>query len=109
MMLAFSTVVGIAYAMWLFDCLVRWEYDHHRDQWEAHGRPRGFYWKPQERSSTWAQQWLGLVWTWKAPKWILENPSASRWLLQYRIIGVASQAAILGFLYFAHRTTNFIH
>ena len=39
--LAFAAVV---YGMWVFDRLIRWEYEHHREQWERDGKPVGIFW-----------------------------------------------------------------
>ena len=47
-------IVGatVLYNLWLFDCLARWEYEHHREQWERDGKPSGFLaWRPKEPKS----------------------------------------------------------
>jgi len=48
-LIAMMIVSAIVYQMWLFDCLIRCEYEHHREQWERDGKPSGFFWHPKER------------------------------------------------------------
>ncbi|HXB02762.1 MAG TPA: hypothetical protein VNV15_08105 [Opitutaceae bacterium] len=88
--LAFLTLMlGVVYTMWLFDCLVRWEYDNHREQWERDGKPDGFFWRAKECvfwSSDLAKKKLGFWWMVKTPDWISESPKLRRQLFQMRII-----------------------
>jgi len=75
--------------MWLFDCLVRWEYDHHREQWERDGKPDGFFWRAKECvfwSSDFAKKKLSFWWMFKTPGWISESQRTRRWLFRLRML-----------------------
>ena len=88
-LLFMGAVVGICYSMWLFDCLVRWEHDHQREQWKTDGRPDGYFWQPEKKyawSSDLAKKRLGLVWVFRTPDWIRNNPTTRRLLIRMRVI-----------------------
>jgi hypothetical protein len=40
-----AVIALVLFYMRLFDRLVRWEYQHHREQWERDGKPDGFFWR----------------------------------------------------------------
>jgi hypothetical protein len=85
--------------MWLFDCLVKWEYEHHRDQWERDGKPVGFLrWHPKEDrigSGSGTAQQLNILWLFKTPSWALGSPQCRRWLIYKRVTTLAATLAIL--------------
>ena len=99
--LAILACGAILYVMYIFDQLVRWEYDHHRDQWEHDGKPDGYFWRP-EQSTFWtsnaAKKQLGFIWLFKTPQWVIENPKCQRWLLQFRIISATAVFIVLALL-----------
>ena len=77
--------------MYLFDNLVKWQYEHNREQWEKDGKPYGFMtWPPKGfPSKGWS---LGLTekrldgsWLCKTPKWVSESKDCLRWLFYKRI------------------------
>jgi len=98
-------IVGIAvfYNLWLFDCLVRWEYEHNREQWERDGKPTGFLvWRPKEirgRSSGGIEQGLNLRWTFKMPDWAAKNPECRWWIIQKRLASLAVVLIIVTVLF----------
>jgi hypothetical protein len=97
--IAMAIILAIVYQMWLFDCLVRWEYEHRREQWERDGKPSGFYWRPKE-SLFWlsnsAMHRLAGVLVFRTPDWAVEVPECRRWILQMRLsILVAGICALL--------------
>lgn len=87
--------------MWLFDCLVKWEYEHHREQWERDGRPTGFLrWHPKEGrfwSGSGAAQQLNFVWLFKTPEWARGNSECRR-LLAYKRVTTLAALVVLGLL-----------
>ena len=93
-----AVILSVIYQMRLFDCLVRWEYEHHRDQWERDGRPEGYFWRPKEAafwSSDSAKKQLGFVWLFRTPDWIAERPDCRRWLNRLRTISFLATLAVL--------------
>ena len=70
-------VSAAAYGSWLFDKLVRWEYENHRSEWERDGKPDGYFWRPAE-ATRWAsdnaKKRLGLAWLFITPQWIETQP-----------------------------------
>ena len=92
-----AAVIAVVYNMWLFDCLVRWEYQHHRGQWERDGKPDGYFWRPPECaawSSDLAKKRVGLEWLFCTPEWA-ERSDCRRWLAQMRIISIGASIAVL--------------
>jgi len=93
-------VVGatVLYNLWLFNCLVRWEYEHHHVQWERDGKPTGLLWRPKE-CKFWAsgrvEQRLNLLWLFKTPEWAAQSPECRRWLVQRRIITSVASLVVL--------------
>jgi hypothetical protein len=101
-MLTFTAIVvggATFYNMWLFDCLARWEYEHHREQWERDGKPSGFLtWRPKEPKSFSigrVEQHLNMKWTFKTPDWATTSPECHRWIVQKRISSLAAALVIL--------------
>ena len=92
-----AAVLAAVYNMWLFDRLVRWEYEHQREQWERDGKPSGCFWRAVEctfwSSSTAAKQ-VGFAWLFKTPRWIGESSECRRWLFQMRVIALISCLAV---------------
>lgn len=90
-------IVGatVLYNLWLFDCLARWEYEHHREQWERDGKPSGFLtWRPKEPKS-WSsgrvEQHLNMKWTFKTPGWASASPECRHWIIQtHHFVGSGS-------------------
>jgi hypothetical protein len=88
----------VLYYMRLFDCLVRWEYQHHREKWERDGKPDGFFWRGKEcvpLSSGIAKKRLDVLWLFKTPDWAAQTPQCRRWLLQKRIISITITFVVL--------------
>ena len=99
-----AIALAIVYQMWLFDCLVRWEYEHRREQWERDGKPSGFYWRPKECVfwlSNSAMHRLAWAFIFKTPDWVAERPECRRWLALMRItslIGILGIFSVIGVL-----------
>lgn len=93
-----SALALVVYVMWLFDRLVRWEYEHCPDQWERDGSPNGYFWRARECrfwSSDIAKHRLGLAWQFHTPPWAADSRECRRWLLRMRIVAVIWYASIL--------------
>lgn len=45
-LLLFCLFPALLYGFWVFDQIVKLEYEAHRKQWEQDGRPHGFFWIP---------------------------------------------------------------
>jgi hypothetical protein len=87
--------------MWLFDCLVRWEYEHHREEWERDGKPDGFFWRTEGRTfwkSDMAKKRLSVAWLFVTPSWAATAPECRRWLQHLRVATLIWNAAILAIL-----------
>src|SRR5205809_4901391 len=79
----------LLYSFLLFDRLVRQEYSDYRSQWEQDGRPRGFFWRPQEVhafdiTSVFARSRVMYVWLFSTPEWIARAPVLRSWLRRVR-------------------------
>jgi hypothetical protein len=81
-------------AFWMFDRLVRIEYENHRKSWEADGKPHGFFWVPGEVKGFLFVQWSSsaafrrctlkwLVWN---PNWVSRDENARRAIFWWRIL-----------------------
>ena|ERR1043165_4520406 len=82
-------ISAILYSSWLFDRLARYEYEHHREQWERDGRPIGVYWRPSETTifrSRAGKNWWRLAWLFHTPRWARSSSQCRAWLLQIRCI-----------------------
>ena len=100
-LIAMAIILAIVYQMWLFDCLVRWEYEHRREQWERDGKPSGFYWRPKECVfwlSNSAMHRLVGAFIYSTPDWVAERPECRRWLALLRITSLAGIICILLFV-----------
>jgi hypothetical protein len=96
-------LLSVVYGMWLFDCLVRWEHEHYREQWERDGKPDGYFWRAEDCaarswSSDSAKKRLGFVWLFRTPSWIAERTECRRWLVQMRVLSGATSLGVLGVL-----------
>lgn len=99
---AIVVIATILYQMSLFDRLIRWEYDHHRDQWERDGKPDGYFWRAGECkfwSSDMAKKRLTGVWLFKTPGWAATSPECRRWLAQTRITSLVASLILLAVLF----------
>jgi hypothetical protein len=89
--------LAVVYDLWLFDRLIRWEYEHEREQWERDGKPAGYFWRATECtfwSSMAAAKHLGFVWLFKTPRWIADKPECRRCLFQIRVIALIIYLAV---------------
>jgi hypothetical protein len=80
----FCLIPVLIAAFIVFDKFVQLEYFAHRRDWEADGRPRGFFWVPHE--TTFAGGWLihlgssvartrkSYVWLFSTPDWMRSRP-----------------------------------
>lgn len=61
-----------------FDVILRRQYEHHREEWLASGKPCGIFYCPSEttrwRGDTKMKK-LQLRWVFRAPSWIDESPA----------------------------------
>ena len=105
-----AALAAVLYYMRLFDSLVRWEYEHHREQWERDGKPDGFFGRG-ERCVPWssgvAKKRLDVAWLFNTPDWAAQAPQCRRWLLQKRIISAAAALVIL--ILFARLLFGLVH
>lgn len=75
--------VGVALVPFLFasfvafTSLVKLEYADHRPEWEADGRPGGFFWRPPI-SGFWASVRSGLATSVLSMKWVFITPPWAR-------------------------------
>jgi hypothetical protein len=95
-------ISAVFYQMILFDRLVKWEYEHHREQWERDGRPVGYFWKADECgfwSGDNAKKRVEFLWIFRTPRWISESPVCQRWLVKRRAIFIMCCMAVASLLY----------
>lgn len=97
-------VIGAAafYNMWLFDRLVRWEYKHHRQQWEQDGKPGSLLWRPEECklwSSGRTEHRLNFMLLFKTPVWAAESRECRRWIAHKRIASLVAALVVLAVLW----------
>jgi hypothetical protein len=85
----------------LLDRLLRHEYENHPRDWEADGRPSGFFWCPRDADWWYANTFNFYFYRWfvKTPAWIRRSPTCSRQLNLIRTLTVcgAIASAILVF------------
>jgi hypothetical protein len=96
-----AIILTITYQMWLIDCLVRWEYEHHREQWERDGKPDGYFWCAKECkfwSSDMAKKRLPGAWLFRTPDWAAKSPECRRWLIHLRIIASLVSLTVVAIL-----------
>jgi hypothetical protein len=92
----------VLYNMWLFDCLIRWEYEHHREEWERDGKPDGFFWRAKDCkfwSSDMAKKRITGAWLLKTPAWASKSPECRRWLAHVRVIALVASIVVLTILF----------
>ena len=85
--LVVTSFATLGYIFVAFDRLVRWQYEHHRKDWERDGRPDGFAWRANECSmvaSDFSKKRLSFVWTFRTPGWATSDTRASSLLWQFR-------------------------
>ncbi len=101
-------ILAIISDMWLFDCLVRWEYEHHYEQWVLDGKPIGLLsWRPTELNSKgWSaisgnEKCLDFKWLFRLPKWAANSLECRRWNFYRRIcvcVGLLSLVVLISML-----------
>lgn len=83
-----------------FDRIVRREYEHHPDAWQADGRPHGFFFHPEEErtpvSSNLAFNRLVCKLWCSTPPWLRADDQALRWLVPYRVFCLLWTLGIVG-------------
>ncbi len=67
----------------MFDRVIRYEYENHKNNWEKDGKSFGFFWIPLENrkrfiffpsfKSSWARNRLAFYWLFITPDWVKEN------------------------------------
>ena len=97
-----GAVCLVVYGMWLFDRLVRWEYEHHREEWERDGRPDGFFWRA-EGCTSWksniAKKRLSVAWLFDTPLWAASAPECRPWLQHSRVVALIWGTGVLAILF----------
>jgi len=93
--LAFLFPILIA-AFVVFDQLVRLEYSSYRMNWEADGKPHGFFWVPAESKSaggwmvsfgsSFAFQRCTFGWLFSTPEWMRRDEKARRLVFWFRVL-----------------------
>lgn len=83
-------------SFFLFDQIVKQEYQHHRKDWLADGQPHGYFWVPPE--STFARGWLvrfgsslamrrlSRVLLFATPDWLKQDRKARKLLFAWRTL-----------------------
>lgn len=79
-----------ASASWNFHRLLRWEYEHHRAQWESDGKPTVMFGLRMAEECNYsgsrvAYMALFCFWLCHTPPWVMGSPLCLRWLRRYRI------------------------
>lgn len=93
-------------AFMVFDQLVSLEYSSYRKNWEADGKPHGFFWVPTESKS--AGGWLvsfgssfafhrcTFGWLFSTPEWMREDEKALRLIFWLRVLVLTWNLGIIG-------------
>ncbi len=101
--LAFAA--GSIYGGNRFERLIRIEYETAREAWIADGKPMSsFWWAPGEDGfqNHDAGRLLQFKLVFNTPRWVAENPTAMKYLRQYRLCGAAWGLVLLSsFVYYA--------
>jgi hypothetical protein len=100
----FAFMLTVFATCWTFDKLVRLQYASHRTKWEQDGKPRGFFFRPQEtrvlgglfvtRSSWWAFQKCSIHWILSTPEWMRQDRRALQLVIRLRVLTLASTAGV---------------
>jgi hypothetical protein len=74
-MIFFASSIG---SFFVYERLVKRQYEIARDAWEAEDRPPGFVWAPPGSSTmrSWTRGKAMWRWTWSTPPWIRTDPTA---------------------------------
>lgn len=83
-------IVVVLPAAFLFDSLIEFEYDWHRDAWEADGRPSGYLFFRAPEAAFWSLNThvLFVTWLFSTPGWVRTSRSCVRSLRWFRILAV---------------------
>jgi hypothetical protein len=102
-----TIVVVVLPTMLLFDGLVEFEYDWHRDAWEADGRPTGylFFRPPEARWFSVNTSVLFIAWLISTPSWARQNTSCLRSLRWMRVLTSVWVIGFLVVIYFSRQTS----
>jgi len=102
----FLLVPVLLVAFWTFDQLVRLEYHSYRMNWEADGKPYGFFFVPAECKargglivsfrSSFASHRCAFGWLFSTPQWVKDDAKAKRLLLWMRVTVIVWNVGILG-------------
>jgi hypothetical protein len=97
--------VAIA-AFIVFDQIVRLEYSYYRKNWEADGKPHGFFWVLAESKaaggwlvclgSSFAMQRRTFGWLFSTPEWMWRDKRARRLVFWLRVLVLTWNVGILG-------------
>jgi hypothetical protein len=92
--------------VFLFDGLIEFEHDWHRDAWENDGRPSGYmFFRPPE--AAWISlntHFLFFSWLLRTPVWARQNKSCVRSLRWMRVLAVVWIAGIISGFRALHQT-----
>ena len=93
-------------AVFLFDGLIEFEYDWHRDAWENDGRPSGymFFHAPEAAWFSLNTHFLFFSWLLSTPAWARESKSCRRSLRWMRILAVLWITGFLLMVYILRQT-----
>ena len=101
-------IAVLLYAFILFDRLLRSEYQHHRNLWEADGRPAGFFWHAPECefiTSHLVRSRLVFSWLFRTPSWIMGSPEFTKQLRNHRWAVLLWNVGVLVWAVFFWRLT----
>jgi hypothetical protein len=90
----------------LFDGLIEFEYDWHRDAWEADGRPCGYMFFRPPKAAWWSMNTHVLFFTWmfSTPAWARTNRSCVRSLQWMRVLAALWLVGFPLMLYLSRQT-----
>lgn len=83
------------FIFYLFDRIVKFEYENYKKRWIADGKPIGFFWVPEEARSeflrlpkitgSFARSRCCFRWNFITPEWVKGDRQAAKILRLYRI------------------------
>jgi len=84
-----------------FNQIIKVQYKENKNEWEASGRPCGFFWKPKEIK--WPQGYiarnrLAFIWLFKTPDWIKNNDRIKKDLSRLRLLVLIWNLGIIALL-----------